>query len=49
MVKGIYKVTNFDSMQQGTHQCVQQTIYETTTEKQSNYINVNCKINVLNY
>ena len=32
MVK-ISKVTNFDSFQQGTHQCVQQTIHETETEK----------------
>ena len=31
MVK-IYKVTNFDSIQQGTHQCVQQTICETNTK-----------------
>ena len=42
-------VTNFDSIQQGTHQCVQQTICETKTEKESNYINVNSKINVINY
>ena len=28
MVK-LYKVTNFDSIQQGTHQCVQRTICET--------------------
>ena len=40
-------VTNFDSIRQGTHQCVQRTICERKTEKQNNYININSKINVL--
>ena len=48
MVKYIIE-TNFNSIQQGTHQSVQRTICETKTEKQSNYINLNSTINVLNY